>query len=691
MKSTLVVLNGNTVNRQGSRFPVAALVHSLDQSWEFGLPSCISHDSHRPIGWSKGLSIYFEPQRVLLVGLIFIPIADNDNEQIRKLHEIYLSKRITVSENLINDHRDKITGYVSGGAKYCRLDSLVVFDKGIAKKIFPDIFSKKDKDGLVPLKYFKQKAPGVFEIDGLLLFAHPYFRRSLSRLNSLNDAFFNVIHDISNGKDVDICLALDEDIIGFADTYLSPIELEYWWGPKFKEDLATIEVGVTRHEANNIQKIYHGISGAEFSFYDRDGIRTFECEELRDIPSFGVSKESFGCRYIHSMVDTNNKLPYHLDGAIRMYTAEEMIARLETNIIKAGKHTEYTKLWRINGLLDIVSWKKVIAHYFRDNHLIGEYLGGIEDSENITPGLIENDASFKLSNYIPCDIQAGDGIRLSLSYRRVRVGQPTDRALEILDSFTKADGAVTKYLDCETINILKILNKLGERTVLPADITWIAFEDQVHNFPLFVHAGKDALRNATATQNAIFALCSAWAKGGNDRLVSYSIGIVYGKREVILSFAGHVNDIVVWKDRGIVDFPPSEDQIAEWSEKVANKLSDIFHNSRKTTLETILKASGLLKIERVFLKPEEYSDPTIDKATGAIKATFHVSREVADALSSGSLKVAPYNIISKSACSKCGNDFFTCKCIKYIDEEVGEIIKAFEQGGLFWTNRHSQL
>ena len=102
---------------------------------------------------------------------------------------------------------------------------------GLAVRTFPDIFDLKDKDGLVLLRHLNQVAPGVFERDGLVFFAHKYFRRSLSRHNTLNEPFlarFSKLADSLSSR-----IALDEDMVGLASTLVPSIELEYWWGPKF--------------------------------------------------------------------------------------------------------------------------------------------------------------------------------------------------------------------------------------------------------------------------------------------------------------------------------------------------------------------------------------------------------------------------------------------------------------------------
>ena len=47
-----------------------------------------------------------------------------------------------------------------------------------------------------------------------------------------------------------------------------------------------------------------------------------------------------------------------------------MIERLETDISKSGKKSNYQKLWRIDGEIEISVWKELLNDYFRDNRLV---------------------------------------------------------------------------------------------------------------------------------------------------------------------------------------------------------------------------------------------------------------------------------------------------------------------------------
>jgi hypothetical protein len=67
-------------------------------------------------------------------------------------------------------------------------------------------------------------------------------------------------------------------MVGLAISYKGPIELEYWWGPKFNEDLSEINFGVTKHSADEDEQLFHGISATEFWWHKQNEIKTYECE-----------------------------------------------------------------------------------------------------------------------------------------------------------------------------------------------------------------------------------------------------------------------------------------------------------------------------------------------------------------------------------------------------------------------------
>jgi len=527
MKQIIAVLNSNEVNRYRMVFPVRTLESALNQCWDLGTPSFLSHDCHRPIGWLKGLSLYFEPALVRSTGLFLIPENEKESSEIAIAVRNYVSKYHT---DFIKSHRqelkNKLKPYLSGKELSYAPSCAAFIDEDLARKVFPGIFDQQDADGLIPISLLTSKAPGVFEKDGLLLFAHPFFRRSLSRLNTINEPFFKVLQPLTP-SDLSVRIALDENMIGLSSTFQQPIELEYWWGPKFNEDLISIPDGVTHHVADEIEQLFHGISATEFWWYSRKGEKIFECEELRDVPSCGVSSNDFGCRYVHCILNSSKDGSAHLDGAIRLYEEESMAARLDTNIRNVGRHSKYIKLWRIEGHLKVSAWKEIITHYFRDNHLIGEYFGANKESFTKKGTSKSNVKKYTpLYHYIPCDMKAGQGIRISISYHPKTESSKSAILIKSFDSITR-DSTEYKYVEADTIEIVKCLHQDSLNLKVPDHISFVSFGDTAVNFPLILHFGLNSYKRAAKTQNVIAKLCNVWNNRGDDRVVSYNNGIQY--------------------------------------------------------------------------------------------------------------------------------------------------------------------
>lgn len=690
MRKFIGVLNSDRVNRYGMRFTVGSLEKVLRDSLSFGIPCLIGHDFHRPVGWVQGLSLCFEPGLVCLTGLYFTPENSEEREMISDLLQSSLSEQIA---RKAEPHRQgleaKTKMHLSGNEILWPTDCAAIYDKGILKRMFPDIFKQQDKNGLVPLSTLTLKSPGVFEKNGLVFFAHPYFRRSLSRLNTINAPFFRILQEKANALPIETRIALDEDLIGLANTFVRREELAYWWGPKFSEDISKIPVGVTRHDADGQQKYCFGISRTEFWWYSQDRIRTFECEELKDIPSFGISKDKFGCRFVHCMTNSSSKAPVHLDGAIRLYDKKSLMKRLEKDIQHSGRHSEYKKLWRIDGPLSITDWKELITHYFRDNCLIGEYFGGKDDSMRDFRQIhsISTSDQNHSKEDISLEIAENQCIRLSLSYHPRTENADVGRFIPAFDTFTSGKKEY-HYIESDTIELIKLLKRMNEQISLPSEKVRVIFKDRILNFPLILHLGTDSVSLALKTQETIAKICELFVKLGNKRIVSYNIGIQYSYLDAYFSIAGPVSSVCTWLNCQESIFPSQVSELEEWSEKASKILSEKFSNKDSaSSLTDILQKSGLLVFERHYLNPGEYS---IDIDEKSYEPSVKVNRSVISPnfgkmLDSGRLRADIVYLIEESMCSKCQNSYLLCNCSKYFDANVTHIIKKCEPLGAFWV------
>lgn len=382
MRTMSLVMNSDQVNRYGMRFPLNTLLSALRQG-QAGTPMFVSHDMHRPIGWSatKGIAVHSGVN--YLIGVAAFPTSDEEEREVEHRAQSYLATKLGQVEP---EHKTRLKtaagAHVSAEvAAFMSRECATLVQTGIAKALFPHLFSEteNDKRGLIPLASLKPIGPGVYELEnGICAFAHRYMRRSASRWNNLNVPFLERFQRAAQEiDDFDAKIALDPDAIGLADTFRQPIELEYWWGPKFSDNLAEIKTSITRHAATPRERLFHRIERTEFWWYDQNDLRAFECEEVLNGQTLGIEgQEKYVCRYAHSMVDLANNEPHHLDGAVRIYNEEAMLARLELDMAQAGRRSEYVKLWRADGTISVPLWKALVSDYFRDNHLVSEYLGG---------------------------------------------------------------------------------------------------------------------------------------------------------------------------------------------------------------------------------------------------------------------------------------------------------------------------
>jgi len=407
MKRQLAILGSDQVNRAESRIPASALmdaeeksrVHRLAHGLPPGVPSHIQHYLHRPIGWCKTLGHLVDGAMVRVIGLLEHVEADEEKAALKALTDKYWQIHHDEGmESVKLELEQLVQPHTLGDAKFLRIEAYVVSQPGLAASLYPEFFSGEsggvDKDGLTYYRSLiarmKPLHPGVFldEQRGLVIFAHRFFRRSLSHRNKLNEYFLQSFDTAAaDFPDVAPRLRLDPDLVGHPETVKYVIELEHWHGPKFSDDIESIPAGATEHKADQRVRDFEGVDKTHFWWKEPETrkddqgkelvYRTFEAEELIENPSGGLLDDRFGCRYTHAEFSPDIAAITHFDGAIRAYPAETYLERIERKIDRAGKHSEYTKVFRFDGPLPVDRWKRLMGDYFRGNPLISEYLGAL--------------------------------------------------------------------------------------------------------------------------------------------------------------------------------------------------------------------------------------------------------------------------------------------------------------------------
>lgn len=116
----------------------------------------------------------------------------------------------------------------------------------------------------------------------------------------------------------------------------------------------------------------------EFCWDPRDNGIHSTCEELPQREHIGFE----GARYLHAIYEPGSQLITHFDGALRIYTPEELEERHEEHLRKSGKAGLRRKIFRIHGPVDrevfsliaqaFFVWNDDLAKYFRETLALGQ-------------------------------------------------------------------------------------------------------------------------------------------------------------------------------------------------------------------------------------------------------------------------------------------------------------------------------
>lgn len=529
--------------------------------------------------------------------------------------------------------------------------------------------------------------PGVYHKDGYLLFAHQFFRRSLSILNTTNEEFFNSFEKMRDVPAVEIKLAIDMDMIGLVGTEHPELEYQYIRGPHFNDDLDCIPEGVTCHENEHYDNVFSNLLSTQFYWHIQDGKRTFECEELCDKENVSFDDGQtmlWGCRYVHSMINPSTGLPTHLDGAIRLYNDEQILQRIDskTDISKCGKNSEYIKLWRIDNDFSVDMWKELISSFYRENALIGEYFGGVDEKfDQIRKESNEHNSVVKRpNNFAHIELNEGDGVRIFFRYtNKFDIAEDRDIWIYNKDAFILQDRKKIKIIDADTVTLLKYLKRKGLSLRMPIT-TMIAFNDMIFNFPTLC---CKSLHVADIVITAIKELCQAWVRNQDNRLISFGLMVNLTDEAGHISFAGNVNDFVK-----LFDAVPhiSDVTFEEWVEAIYQE-DNKFKLGGDYPDKFRLIHGDVVCFKRLIVHPDKIRKMWMED--GCLYAQFNMSKEEGDELIQHKVIGAPFYRIIQDKCNKCGRDYMQCTCVKFIDEDVSDEVVKADLLGLIWTNRNA--
>lgn len=692
------VLSSDSVTRNFTRFTAGALFRGLAKLWATGIPSLVSHDSHRPTGWTVPTAVSLQPGLTRLHGVMSYPEDEEERERLNAIYQLHLRRRVQAETSPHIEALRRLLGEHLRGDEQpldCGAAALVAPD--LARRAARDIFDLGDKDGLVPVERLRRVRAGIYQHGPLVLFAHPSMRRSMSRWNSLNAPLLDELHKLAGKPKVSVRLRLDPDAVGIATSAHDTVELEYWYGPKFNNDLTAIPRGITRHEANDRERYFHGVSRTEFWWQSRDQQHILEAEELRDAPTLGSGAGRYSCRYVHSIVDETTGRIIHLDGAVRDYSEEELLSRMEQSLAEAGRQTRYTKSWRTDGDIPLSRWKLLVHHHFRDNPLVSEYFdaAAMADKEHAHGGAesatIRSAVASRIDRLIPVVMHAGDSVRILLSLHPAP-DEPLAAARVVLpleDLVSEGTGVLA--VDADIHEIEKLLRRAGESLTIPDGVLRLAFEDCYHTFPLIQH---DDPQGVAATVTAFEQLLSSWTRDGHDRVAAFSLSVVSGGRELRIAILGHISDLNKHTNRLRELFACKDDEaIGRWVDETAESLTvsmpagDSRSPPRDSNIDHLMTSYRTFRISRTAIPSDHMVVTMFNEHPRWTLSVPADDRELLAAIGDGQLHAAFVWIIKESECTRCGRQYFACPCSKYMDADVSQDCTNAEIAYPFWTDR----
>lgn len=686
MYKYLGILGTDTVNRDGYLIPFESLHQGITDNAINGMPSLIDHDFHRPAGWIFPFGILIEPKISKTIGSFHI--CENDDDK-KLIYPKIQNRRININYEACKDYFEEFKSLLkdnfSNEGKFLQKGCVTYHLQDITKKIFPKLFDNLDKSGLIYLddilKEFNYAGSGIFKSKDteFCIFCHQYFNRSLSRANNFNTYFIDEFIQLNSKENITLRIAIDTDLIGLSKTHMGVLEFDYWWGPKFNDDISNLPNEVTRYECNDEQKFYSCVSGTEFWWKTDDSGRTLEIEEIRESPSMGIDENSYGCRYIHSIYDIDKEEFNHFDGAVRVYSEEQILERWDTNINKAGKNTNYTKLFRIDGKLDLPDWKKLCILYYKGNPLLFEYFGAKEEYENERP---KAKIRSELDYYLPNKINPEDGIRLFVTYHE-KAEEYTSFERKIInpDIWRFEDGSSLTTLEYDIIEIEKYLKRIGGKIDYPDAINFVKPYDFYTNYPTILHGSDDAKNHLDKTLQAFKTIFEIQNKNLN-KTISFTIAWEMENFEARLSVFGKSSEIMKWLNT--IELPVKYEEFKIWIVQQRKWIYDTYEYSDRD-FSHLLKDDGVFYIKRTPINSKMITFPN-ENDPEYYEIETKGSEQLNTLIEENIIHPSYATLLTDVICTKTEESYFTSDTSKYLDDDVTMGIKGMSLMGFFWTD-----
>lgn len=251
-------------------------------------------------------------------------------------------------------------------------------------KIYPELEKKLDRDGLLHVDDDLKLLDGGIIYRNHILHYHQFLRRGFTSNPNFDftGRFLSYYHRTRTINKFRI--AIDHRRIMTKENYQQIVELDTWYGPPFDpsklDDPNAVGLTIVKRNRDSLFQQTNRLDRTEFFWSYRDGIKTFEAEEVSDVD---FNFEGFYLnRYVHSERDVQNQVLRHLDGAVKVYLPENYETRFNSNMPDEERCYVKPKLFRVDGNIAVDDWINIISFFFKSNEMIIEYFNP-EEFENM--------------------------------------------------------------------------------------------------------------------------------------------------------------------------------------------------------------------------------------------------------------------------------------------------------------------
>jgi hypothetical protein len=227
----------------------------------------------------------------------------------------------------------------------------------------PEIRECLDDDGLLVLDdRFQLHDGGIFYRDFVLHYHHLLRRGYMSNPNfDFLGAFAQYVRASAAANKFRI--AIDHSRIMERRWFQNLVEMDTWRGPPFDasalDDPAAVGLTVVGRNQDSLFRLTNSLLFTDFLWTFRDGIKTFQAEEVSDV---GYLFGSYNLnRYVHAERDIARGVLRHFDGAVKVYRKEDYAARVSTHLPEVPRSFAKPKLFRIDGNVAVDGWIDLVS------------------------------------------------------------------------------------------------------------------------------------------------------------------------------------------------------------------------------------------------------------------------------------------------------------------------------------------